>query len=810
LFGDHWQVVQLGARAGLILTKMTPFNGAMWPYYQRRGHRSNDKGFHDDGAWTHVFMPSLHPLKTLALSRDAFHDAFTHISLWPSPSSQSSLQWKVQKSMVVYLGNRLLERSGHPLALTRQRLQLSLQCEHKGSEIVKSWTDSPSLPSSSYTLGAITNVVSMSTRQPFPFDIVSTNNDAKTSAASQSLPISSTTNGIRVDMRRSLWSSIITAGNVHEVSGDVFQRHVLTPHIKVASSPVAVQDTWPCYGSRLPLPVHHESEAVWMLATPLPFSDANTAAYTQLVKWVQTVIKPVIGCDMSLTPSSATCDTPLPSSTSSSTGSDIPRYSNAIMVGTSPVVCRTSLVSSQQYTSSHTLLYAGYIYGNSCANIIGYWYRVSLDALTLVAFGIGEDHRILWSDDERFVDQYQSYAASSSQMASSDEKSKWPPSMHLPWQPHSLFPAAHGHHVSFWLPLLDKGNGNHEYPLPMSIAKQSLHDTSIKTPDPNKEKPLVDEDALGTGRTAASLPLSTIPTSSPLSSSDGSPNDDKSSSTTVTAATSIGVDRAAWTAERRARKLERRAIMSRQSVGGNGAAARAARLGGMSSSNVILPDGIANSVARATAAKQRRAAKAAAEAEAATIVAITITPSPVISSTINATTTTVKAAVTEDDVNALSSIIHFGDDDTTTATADTTSNDTVKQTGARRAARKAKSAATRAAKAPRQPQKAVSVPLIDNEKKEEVKQSTPASQSVPLEEAPSVTTTGTDGSLISSSLPASLLDRDRTAMSTAANTVSAINDGSYQSLVIAFERPLVDLIRNVAGPLVSFIIVFAY
>ncbi|XP_067264225.1 ferredoxin-fold anticodon-binding domain-containing protein 1 isoform X1 [Chanodichthys erythropterus] len=56
---NSWQVVAMAAEAGLILSEIRPFDCEMYQGYRCTGYRSQDKGFHVEGALTHIFTRSL-------------------------------------------------------------------------------------------------------------------------------------------------------------------------------------------------------------------------------------------------------------------------------------------------------------------------------------------------------------------------------------------------------------------------------------------------------------------------------------------------------------------------------------------------------------------------------------------------------------------------------------------------------------------------------------------------------------------------------------------------------------------------------
>ncbi|XP_018610708.2 ferredoxin-fold anticodon-binding domain-containing protein 1 [Scleropages formosus] len=56
---NSWQAVAIAAEAGLILSEICPFDHEKYQGYRCTGYRSQDKGFHMDGALNHVFTRSL-------------------------------------------------------------------------------------------------------------------------------------------------------------------------------------------------------------------------------------------------------------------------------------------------------------------------------------------------------------------------------------------------------------------------------------------------------------------------------------------------------------------------------------------------------------------------------------------------------------------------------------------------------------------------------------------------------------------------------------------------------------------------------
>ncbi|KAJ8267071.1 hypothetical protein GJAV_G00138010 [Gymnothorax javanicus] len=56
---NSWQVVAMAADAGLILSDVCPFDQNKYQSYKCTGYRSQDKGFHIEGALTHTFTRSL-------------------------------------------------------------------------------------------------------------------------------------------------------------------------------------------------------------------------------------------------------------------------------------------------------------------------------------------------------------------------------------------------------------------------------------------------------------------------------------------------------------------------------------------------------------------------------------------------------------------------------------------------------------------------------------------------------------------------------------------------------------------------------
>nr|XP_023669355.1 ferredoxin-fold anticodon-binding domain-containing protein 1 isoform X1 [Paramormyrops kingsleyae] len=56
---NSWQAVAMAAEAGLILSQICPFDHEKYQSYKCTGYRSQDKGFHVEGALNHIFTHSL-------------------------------------------------------------------------------------------------------------------------------------------------------------------------------------------------------------------------------------------------------------------------------------------------------------------------------------------------------------------------------------------------------------------------------------------------------------------------------------------------------------------------------------------------------------------------------------------------------------------------------------------------------------------------------------------------------------------------------------------------------------------------------
>ncbi|XP_077313048.1 ferredoxin-fold anticodon-binding domain-containing protein 1 [Lithobates pipiens] len=61
---NSWQIVAMAAKAGFILSAVTPFSYNQFCGYQSTGYRSQEKSFHVDGSLNHIFTRSL-PLDNL-------------------------------------------------------------------------------------------------------------------------------------------------------------------------------------------------------------------------------------------------------------------------------------------------------------------------------------------------------------------------------------------------------------------------------------------------------------------------------------------------------------------------------------------------------------------------------------------------------------------------------------------------------------------------------------------------------------------------------------------------------------------------
>ncbi|KAL4608662.1 ferredoxin-fold anticodon-binding domain-containing protein 1 [Arapaima gigas] len=69
---NSWQAVAMAAEAGLILSEICPFDSEKYQGYKCTGYRSQDKGFHMEGALNHVFTRSLPWAVPQSLTMEAF------------------------------------------------------------------------------------------------------------------------------------------------------------------------------------------------------------------------------------------------------------------------------------------------------------------------------------------------------------------------------------------------------------------------------------------------------------------------------------------------------------------------------------------------------------------------------------------------------------------------------------------------------------------------------------------------------------------------------------------------------------------
>ncbi|XP_076867166.1 ferredoxin-fold anticodon-binding domain-containing protein 1 isoform X2 [Brachyhypopomus gauderio] len=119
---NSWQVVAMAAEAGLILSNVRPFDADKYRGYRCTGYRSQDKGFHVEGALNHVFTRSLPYVTPEKLRMEAV-------------SGKQTVKYELPEELNEYVNREFLgQQSHHPVKLV---LELLLR------EVKSSWPVCP-------------------------------------------------------------------------------------------------------------------------------------------------------------------------------------------------------------------------------------------------------------------------------------------------------------------------------------------------------------------------------------------------------------------------------------------------------------------------------------------------------------------------------------------------------------------------------------------------------------------------------------------------------------------------------------------
>ncbi|KAJ8388307.1 hypothetical protein AAFF_G00134610 [Aldrovandia affinis] len=126
---NSWQAVAMAAEAGLILNDICPFDRDKYQSYKCTGYRSQDKGFHVEGALTHTFTRSL-PYTTLQKVK-------MEVLL-----GRESVLFEIPEELSEYVNRDFLHpQSHHPVRIVQEQLLRELQSDGPVCTLEMEWPE---------------------------------------------------------------------------------------------------------------------------------------------------------------------------------------------------------------------------------------------------------------------------------------------------------------------------------------------------------------------------------------------------------------------------------------------------------------------------------------------------------------------------------------------------------------------------------------------------------------------------------------------------------------------------------------------
>ncbi|XP_036381131.1 ferredoxin-fold anticodon-binding domain-containing protein 1 [Megalops cyprinoides] len=114
---NSWQVVAMAAEAGLILSDISSFNRDKHQGYRCTGYRSQDKGFHVEGALTHTFTRSLPYTELQRVKMKAV-------------LGRETVHFEIPEELSEYVNRDFLSpQSHHPVQIVEEQLLKELQLD---------------------------------------------------------------------------------------------------------------------------------------------------------------------------------------------------------------------------------------------------------------------------------------------------------------------------------------------------------------------------------------------------------------------------------------------------------------------------------------------------------------------------------------------------------------------------------------------------------------------------------------------------------------------------------------------------------
>ncbi|XP_063799319.1 ferredoxin-fold anticodon-binding domain-containing protein 1 isoform X2 [Pseudophryne corroboree] len=399
---NSWQVVAMAAKAELILSAVVPFQSDQYYGYQSTGYRSQDKSFHMGGAVDHVFTRSL-PLENLAALR--LIDRLT-----TCPVSVQDPAYKDGTADRYSLGQDLC----HPVSVLYEELLVSFKDKLPVNILEDTFPlicETGNLTSVPKYSGTNTNIYYVMTDESkIPAGSSDHIQERQICASQQSLEQGLHSSNISTDQATRLY---YLRSSLACFIDDIIQKSSSTPScLSVLSGHVFRK----CLISSWTMPVYRE--ALLLLGYQ---SDSLTSQVQLLMDTIENAVDSVVASVYSGI--TGTASDKLENSKNHSRRSTLtfhPKSAVDYVITASPANC-------DQIVGTVKVLPPG-----SQPNSLGFLLTtLNLDLMAMCLLAI-EDWRMLWSADERFMQQYNQRLLK-------------------PFHSFSLHPPYYIHDVSFWV-----------------------------------------------------------------------------------------------------------------------------------------------------------------------------------------------------------------------------------------------------------------------------------------------------------------------------------------------------------------------
>ncbi|KAG5843797.1 hypothetical protein ANANG_G00154720 [Anguilla anguilla] len=126
---NSWQAVAMAAEAGLILSDICPFDRDKYQSYKCSGYRSQDKGFHVEGALTHTFTRSLPYTALQRVKMEAL-------------LGRETVLFEIPEELSEYVNRDFLRpQSRHPVRIVQEQLLRELQSDGPVRALEVEWPE---------------------------------------------------------------------------------------------------------------------------------------------------------------------------------------------------------------------------------------------------------------------------------------------------------------------------------------------------------------------------------------------------------------------------------------------------------------------------------------------------------------------------------------------------------------------------------------------------------------------------------------------------------------------------------------------